>query len=134
MKKTDKTEKRELRNFGLVIGAVFGILGALFLWKEKSPYIYMLSVAFILVSSGIFAPKLLKYIYKIWMWIAQIMGWFMTRVIVLFLYYTIVTFIALLSRIMGKKFLELNIDKNCESYWNVREEVAFDKEQFLTRY
>ena len=48
-----------------------------------------------------------------------IIGWIMTRLILSVLFYTVITGIAILTRIIGKDFLNLKIN-NKDSYWNNR--------------
>ena len=50
---------------------------------------------------------------------AVIIGWIMTRVILSVLFFSIITFIGLFTRLLGKDFLNLK-SKNNESYWNIR--------------
>ena len=51
---------------------------------------------------------------------AVIVGWIMTRLILSILFYTVITGLAILTRIIGKDFLNLKIN-NRESYWNNRD-------------
>ena len=57
-----------------------------------------------------------------------ILGWFMTRLILSFLFYIIFTAIGLISRVFRKKFLELSWDKSKNSYWNFRTNEYIQKE------
>ena len=52
---------------------------------------------------------------------AIILGWFMTRFILSLLFYLIVTPIGLITRVLGKDFLELKKEASNGSYWNQRE-------------
>ena len=64
-------------------------------------------------------PIILKPIYILWMVFAVILGWVMTRVILSFLFYIVITPIGIISRILGKEFLDLKESKH-DSYWNHR--------------
>jgi len=51
----------------------------------------------------------------------------MTRIILSLLFYLIITPIGLISRLLGKQFLELRWNKLKGSYWNIRK-----KENYIT--
>ena len=70
---------------------------------------------------GIIAPTVLFYFYKIWMYIAKVMNWINTRVILAIIFFLILTPTALIMRLFGKQFLELKWDKSVDSYWYIRE-------------
>lgn len=112
-----KSGRKELRKFGITFGIILGLLGGLFLWRDKGYYSYffILSVAFGLL--GLIVPVVLKPVYIGWMTLAVLLGWFMTRVILIVLFYVVVTPIGLLARSFGKDFLRLKFDRNTDSYW-----------------
>lgn len=112
-----KSGRKELRKFGITFGIVLGLLGGLFFWrgKEHYSYFFILSVAFGLL--GLIVPVVLKPVYKGWMTLAVLLGWLMTRVILIVLFYVVVTPIGILARSFGKDFLQLKFDRNTDSYW-----------------
>jgi hypothetical protein len=132
--KNIKSEKSDLRKFGVTVGIVVGALGGLLLWRGRESYIYFLIVSFILIVSGLLIPRLLLPIQKAWMTFAVIMGWFMTRVILSILFYLVFTPISLMARVLGKQFLELKIDKSRDSYWIYRKEKPFDKKDYERQF
>ena len=73
------------------------------------------------ITFGFLIPIILKPIYIGWMSFAIIIGWFMTRFILSLLFYLIVTPIGLITRVLGKDFLELKKEASNGSYWNQRE-------------
>ena len=121
-----KSQKKDLRSFGLTIGIVAGLIGGLLLWRHKDHYLYFLAVSGIFIAFGLFLPNLLKPLQKAWMTLAVLMGWVMTRLILFVLFFLIVTPIGLLARLLNRDLLRLKIDRNsCNSYWmsKRREEV-----------
>ena len=112
--------KKDLISFGLIIGIILSLLGALLFYKRIDLFIYFVGVGLIFVSLSLIAPKILKPVYIVWMIFAVIIGWVMTRLILSILFYTVITGIAILTRIIGKDFLNLKIN-NKESYWNNRD-------------
>lgn len=65
---------------------------------------------------------------------AIIIGWFMSRVILVILFYLVLTPTAIIARIFGKRFLELKWDRSQKTYWNYREEQAPDKSRYEKQF
>ena len=118
--KNIKSEKSDLRKFGITIGVILLIIAGFLFWKEKESFQILLTFGVALCILGIAIPFILKPIYWAWMIFATILGWIMTRVILSLIFYIIVTPIGLILRFFGKQFLELRWDKSKESYWNFR--------------
>ena len=115
--KNIKGGRNDLRKFGITIGIALGILGGLFLWRAKEFYFYFFILSAAFFSFGIIVPALLKPIYKIWMTLAMLLGWLMTRIILSVLFYLVFTPIGLLARLFGKDFLNSNSNRNADSHW-----------------
>lgn len=120
--KNIKSDKKELKKFGITIGGVLLIISALlFIYEKPSASYFMGSGFFFQIIAQIF-PKLFFPLQKIWMGLAVILGFVMTRVILSILFYLVITPINFISRIFGKDFLNLKIEKEKKSYWNLRDE------------
>lgn len=135
---TDKTATScisELRKFGITMTVAFGLLGGLLFWRNKEHYWYFLIISLFFLLSGLCFPASLKYIYKGWMSMAKGMGWFMTRLILLLLYYLIFTPIRLLLRLCGKKLLDIEFENNSTaSYWIDRQQLPFKKDRYNKQF
>ena len=118
--KNIKSDKRDLRNFGIIIGIILMIIAGYLFWKEKESFQIILTIGIVLCLLGLAIPVMLKPIYWIWMVFATILGWIMTRVILSLLFFLIITPTGLVFRIMGKQFIELKWNKSKETYWNYR--------------
>ena len=132
--KNIKSEKSDIRKFGITIGIILMIIAGFLFWKEKESYQIFLTVGTILFVLSILVPAVLKPIYWIWMIFATILGWIMTRVILSLLFYIIFTPIGLTLRFFGKQFLELRWDKSKESYWNFRTNEHLKKENYEKQF
>ena len=118
--KNIKSEKSDLRKFGIIVGTVLLIIAGLLFWKEKESFQLFLAIGIVLFVAGIALPFILKPIYWVWMVFATILGWFMTRVILSLLFYAVLTPIGLIARLFGKQFLGLKMDGSKQSYWSMR--------------
>ncbi|MBT8386737.1 MAG: hypothetical protein KJO12_04945, partial [Ignavibacteria bacterium] len=97
------------------------ISAALYL-LDKDSFIYFGIIGILLLFFGIILPNLLKPLNKVWMTLAIILGWFISRVILFILYFLIITPIGFFLKIIGKDFLHRKIDKNSQSYWEIRKQ------------
>ena len=114
-----KSGRNELRNFGLTIGLILFIIAGVLFFKEKDIYVTLSYFAGGFISFGVIYPRILKPIYFVWMIFAAILGWVMTRVILILIFYLIITPIGLITRILGEDFLALKKLK-VDSHWNYR--------------
>lgn len=126
--KNIKGGKKELRKFGITMGIALVMFGGFFWWRGKDYCCYFLIPATIFIFSALVIPSILKPVNKIWMSLAILMSWFMTRIILSILFYLGITPIGFLARSLGKDFLGLKFNKNTEgSYWLPKERRKFEK-------
>lgn len=118
-----KSEKSDLRKFGITIGVILTIIAGFLFWKDNESFQILLIIGVVLSVLGIVVPILLKPIYWVWMIFATILGWFMTRVILSLLFYVIFTPIGFIPRLFGKQFIELKWDKTNSTYLNYRLDI-----------
>jgi hypothetical protein len=118
--KNIKETKRDLRKFGVTVGGVLLIIAALLFYFDKSSAIYFAIIGSLLLISGLTFPQILKPLNKIWMGLAVVLGFFMSRLILTILFYIALTPISLIAKLVGKKFMILKYDKSAKTYWEKR--------------
>ena len=116
--KNIKSTKKDLRNFGMLVGGVFIVLGALLFWYGKGTAPYFLGVGGALFCCGLVFPTLLKPLQKVWMALAVMMGFIMTRVILALLYFIVITPLGIGFRLFDKRPLDIKMDRSKDSYWH----------------
>jgi len=119
--KNIKEDKTTLRKFGFTVGTVLLLVGIVLFLIGKSSSVVFGGIGVLLILFGLILPNILKPLNKIWMTLAVILGWFMSRIILFILYYVIITPIGIFLKLIGKDFLQLKIDKSSKSYWETRE-------------
>ncbi len=129
-----KSDEKTLREFGRTIGIFFLLLAAFVWWRGKNTYPYFLALGGFFLFFGFLAPALLKPIQKVWMGIALVMGAVMTRVLLCVLFYLVVTPVALVARLSGKKFLTVADDPTGDSYWTAHDHKRESKESFESQF
>jgi len=132
--KNIKSEKSDLRKFGIIVGIVLLIIAGFFFLKEKESFQLFLTIGTVLFVTGIVIPFTLKPIYWVWMVFSTILGWFMTRVILSLLFYVILTPIGLIARSFGKQFLNLKMDHSKQSYWNMKTVEASNTQNYEKQF
>ena len=98
-------DKKGLREFGLITGALLvGLFGVLSPWLFHLRFpIWPWIIASILWGLALLVPMGLKSIYYGWMFIALIIGWINTRILLALVFYLIITPMGLIMRLLGKQ-------------------------------
>ncbi len=133
--KNIKSEKSDLKKFGFLIGMVLLLASSYLLWKEQYGYAiggFVVGAVFIVL--GFILPSVLKPLQKAWMAFAVVMGFVMTKIIMVIVFYAMVTPIGLLGRLGGKKFLDLKIERGVASYWIKRPPAEMEKSNYERQF
>lgn len=106
------------REFGLVVGGVFTLLGAWWTYRGKFlPPAYVLTiVGLALILFGLVAPRLLLAPRKAWMKLAEVLAFVSSRIILAIIYFLVLTPIGLVKRAMGWDPLHRRAASS-DSYW-----------------
>lgn len=132
--KNIKETKADLKKFGLTIGIVLLLIAALLFWIGKSTYPYWGIIGLIFILASLLFPIVLRPFNKIWMSLAIILGWVMTRVILSILFYFGLTLLRFIAMIFNKRFLNLKIDHSADTYWEKREKKPFDPSTYERQF
>lgn len=130
-----KSGRRDLRKFGITMAIALAVVGLLFLWRDKGTVtIYPLALAALFLFFGVALPAVLRPIQKGWMAFAIVLGWVMTRVILVVLFFVGITPIALIARLSGKRFLDLGFDAKAPTYWQRRPKPDHGRERYESQF
>ena len=132
--KNIKSTNKELREFSFTIGIIFALMAGLFYWRGKDHYFYFAILSFILLILGLIVPIALKPIQKVWMTIALLLGFVMTRVILCILFYLVITPISLLGKLLGRDQLSLRFNKKANSYWIPRSKEKYNQADYEKQF
>lgn len=109
---------RAEREFGLIVGAAFSLLGAWWLFRGKFFEVARILVPFgigLFVLGAVF-PRILFYPNKAWMKLAEGMSFVSTRIILAFVFFLVLTPIGMIKRAMGWDPLRRR-SQSLDSYW-----------------
>jgi hypothetical protein len=116
-----QSAKKELRQFGLIVGAIFSAIG---LWpavvRNENPRLWSLVLGGSLVVLGLALPQSLKHIHFGWMKIGHVLGTINTGIILGIIYYTLITPMGVIMRLMGKDSMRRVLVQDATTYRVVR--------------
>jgi hypothetical protein len=137
----DTSNKREQRNFGLVMAGAILLLGFIrwgLHWRGADsvpamPYYYMaVSAAFIVLA--LLTPALLKPLFVVWIAFANVLNWMVTHIILSLVFFLTVLPIGILMRVFGKAPLERTLDHEASTYWEDAENQWEDVDRYTKQF
>lgn len=113
-----RSSVKTYRRFGLSMGIIFIVTYAYcHLNQSGSSYAYpLLAISAAFFSLGLFAPTTLASLYSVWMKIGDTMGKFVSPLTLGVLFFTLITPLAILMRLLGRDELRLKFSQST-SYW-----------------
>jgi hypothetical protein len=103
---TTHVDRAQLRNFGLIVGGVFGLLG---LWP-------LLILAVALIVPAQIVPRVLAPAHRAWMALGSALGWVNTRIILGLVFFGMITPIGFMRRAIGGDPMQRAFDAGATSY------------------
>lgn len=119
----DKAPVSSNRSFGLTFAAVLAVLAAISLWRgrERGAWELGLAVGFLAIAG--FAPGMLGPLNRAWAWIGRKLNAAVSPLLIIGLFYGVITPFGWAMRAVGKDPLRLRRDPQSSSYWiDCREE------------
>ena len=118
-----KSDIKQLRNFGLVVGAIFAAMG---LWPALSrgddPRLWALVLASLLVIPALVLPRSLGSVYRGWMMVGHVLGWINTRIILGAIFYGLFTPIGMVRRfLLAKDSMHRRFEPEADTYRVLRQ-------------
>ena len=104
------------RNFGIVFFIVFLLISLYPLLKSGDIKIWSLLVSFIFLILGILNSTILSPFNKLWFKFGMLLGKFVSPLIMMIIFFFVVTPIGILMRLFEKDILNLKFN-NKETYW-----------------
>jgi hypothetical protein len=106
-----------LRSFGLIVGGVFGAIG---LWplviRGASPRGWALALGILLVGPALMVPRVLQPAHRLWMALAEILGWINTRILLSIVFFGLITPMGLVMRRLGKDPMRRGFERTASTY------------------
>ena len=114
-------EQTSVKSFGILFFIVFLLIG---LWPKISGEelrLWSVITSFIFLILGLINSKILNPLNKYWIKLGELLGKIIAPIVMMIIYFIIVTPIALLLKIFKKDILGLKLDTKVDSYWVQKE-------------
>lgn len=113
----EQLPRAELRNFGLLLGALFvAFFGLPPLLRHRILVGWPWIVAAALWLAALARPRVLALPHRWWMRLGHALGWFNTRVILSLIFMIVITPFSFVMRVFGRDRMKRGFDLKCESY------------------
>lgn len=113
-----KLDKKGLRDFGLIFGAIVAVIfGLIFPWFKGEYPLWPWIIAGIFWAWALIAPTTLNPVYQIWMRFGLILGWIETRIILGLVFYGLIMPMGLIMRlILNRDPMHRSLDTTVKTY------------------
>lgn len=132
--RSERSERTQIRNFSIVMAAVFLLMGFIVFMRQKPEFLLLWLTGAAFLAIGIIRPVWLKFLYVPWMMLGRILSWVNTRLILGIIYYGLVTPIGLVMRLCRADPLHRAWSKHAASYWIPRRQKTFEKSDYERLY
>lgn len=109
------------RSFGFVFSVLFALLGLVPLARGRPVREWALVVAAAFFLAALVRPRMLAPLNRLWLGFGSLLHFCISPVIMGLVFYTTVTPIGLVRRLLGKDPLRLRLDRAAVTYWVERD-------------
>jgi hypothetical protein len=135
MPRRKKTEYRQALEFAVILAVLGVVFAALALWRQHTTRAAVFAgIGVGALAIAVLARPVWVAFFRIWMRLAEGMGWVMTRVILSLFYVLILTPFGLVRRLSGKPTLDTRWQDGKLSYWIDKEQVEASVDRYAKRY
>ena len=127
-------DPKNLKKFGITIATVFFLITLLSLIRHNGKVLITSGISGIFYILAFFAPTFLRPIYIFWMKLAYIMGWINTRLILMIIFYVVLTPIGVGLKLFKVDLLDIKIDKNKDTYWRKKDKKISSLEDYKRQF
>ena len=125
--------RRELKQFAALWCGFFALIAAYFVWQRSLGVAAFLAVLILFGLVSYFRPNAIRLIYLLWMALALPIGWTISHLVLLMLYYLVLTPVGFVLRLVGYDPLDRSFDKAAKSYW-VPHSQTTEMSQYFKQY
>ena len=125
-----KTRKSSNRSFGILFFLVFFLIGLWPLLNGDNIRIWSIVISLIFLTLGLLNSNILDPLKSNWIKLGEILGKFISPIVMALIYFFILTPLGLAIKLFGKDLLNTKYSK-IKSYWiNRKKNVGSMKKQF----
>jgi len=105
------------RSFGLIVGGILTAIGGYRYFAGLELYLWLMAPGLVLVSLGLFIPKMLHPLNLLWMKLGLLLGRIVTPIVMFAVYVVAIVPIGAILRLSGKDLLKLKTQEGSSTYW-----------------
>ena len=105
------------KSFGLVMGIFFLILCTYFYFKKEYFNVYLVITSSLFFILGFFNSNLLTPLNKAWIKVGDLLGTFISPIILIMVYFAIIFPTKIILVIFNKDILDLDLNIDSKTYW-----------------
>ena len=113
--------KNSVRSFGILFFIVFFLIGTWPLINGENSRVWSLILSFIFLLLGLTKSKFLIPLNNYWIKLGELLGKIIAPIVMLFIFFLIITPISFLAKLAKKDLLNLKLDPDKNSYWLKRD-------------
>ncbi|HEX6178508.1 MAG TPA: SxtJ family membrane protein [Thermoanaerobaculia bacterium] len=124
-------ERKQLVGFGLVMAAAALVLAWIHGELDAISFA-LIAIAVAFALAPFVAPRPLTPVYRAWMRLAELLGWINTRILLILIFYLVVTPIGLVMRIFRRSPLAL--DERNGTFWSDPPKHSYGDKHFEKQF
>ena len=130
----DTSDRREQRNFGLVMAAAIVVV-TLIHWALRGHLsVWPFYVSGVFIALGLILPVALEPVFWAWMKFAEAVNWIMTRLLLSIVFFLMITPMRPLVRLFSGDPLKRRFEAEAASYWEEPEDQPDDPERYANMF
>ena len=135
MKPHGPATAKDLRTFGLTLGAACLVWAGILYWRGKpTASLWLLGIGPLLALLALTVPVALRPLHRVWMPAARAGAHALTWVFLTLAFFLVITPYAIAMKLLGKDPLERRIDPKRASYWIPRNRTPLDPTSLTRQY
>src|SRR5262245_54185555 len=126
---------RQLRHFsGIWLPAFFVTLQTFMYYRAGALMpIWVWSVIALVSVTGLIRPAVIRPVYLSWMWAAYPIGWTVSSLMMLSVFFLLITPVGLIMRLFGYDPMKRRFERTVKSYWTTHLSTA-DKSDYFRQF
>jgi Saxitoxin biosynthesis operon protein SxtJ len=112
------------RSFGFVFAGFFALVAIVRWWRDQGGAPWFALAGLAMLAIALIRPSVLAPFNRLWTKLALLLSRIMNPVIMGVLFFLVVMPIGLVMRVLGKRPLALEMDREAKSYWIERAQPA----------
>ena len=124
-------QESSVKSFGILFFIVFFLIGVWPLFKGFDLRWWSIIISLVFLILGIIKSKFLIPLNKYWIKLGEFLGKIIAPIIMLLIFFILITPLSILLKIFSKDLLNLQMKKSDDSYWIERkQDLGSMKNQF----